>query len=133
MGRQGAFAPGRQVSGGIELGVGKGGQREFLRFQAAQRNKALGVGRGLGNIGSGVVGDLPGLLQGVGFGSKKMRAIRGQKTQWRDKSERYSQTAFPSVNLLPVKGERPINAGLWQPVLEKVGVPKKYMKDYGDQ
>jgi hypothetical protein len=122
-----------RYQGGIELGVGKGGKREFLRFKAAQRNKAMGVGRGLGNIGSGVVGDPLGFLQGVGFGSKKMRDIRGQKTQWRDKSERYSQTAFPSVNLLPVKGERPINAGLWQPLLEKVGVPKKYMKDYGDQ
>lgn len=122
-----------RYQGGIELGVGKGGKREFLRFKAAQRNKALGVGRGLGNIGSGVAGDPLGFLQGVGFGTKKMRDIRGQKTQWRDKSERYSQTVFPSVNLLPVKGERPINAGLWQPVLEKVGVPKKYMKDYGDQ
>jgi hypothetical protein len=121
--------------GGIQIGTGKGGKREFVRFDPrnTSENRAGDLDTFLRNIASGVTNDPFGLLEGMALGSKRMTPIRGKKTQWRGSGSEFVDTMFPSINLRAQGDERAIRAGYLQKLLGGLGVDERSMYEYGEE
>ena len=123
--------------GGINIGQG-GGKASWLPLGGTQNRRMGGdvlgtIGQGVENIGEAIYTDPLGTLEGLGLGTKNMRKVRGKKSKFREPGAEVFDTFFPSYNPFPVKGEAPVWGGHMQGMLERLGLDKDSMKDYGDK
>jgi len=126
-----------QGRGGINIGQG-GGKASWLPLGGVQ-NRTMGgdalasIGQGVENIGQAIYTDPLGSLEGLALGTKNMREVRSQKSKFTKPLGEYYDTIFPSLNPFPVRGEPPVWAGHMQGMLERLGLEKESMRDYGDK
>lgn len=126
-----------QGRGGINIGQG-GGKASWLPLGGVQ-NRTMGgdalasIGQGVENIGQAIYTDPLGSLEGLALGTKNMREVRSQKSKFTKPLGKFFDTFFPSYNPFPVEGEPPVWAGHMQGMLERLGLDKRSMKDYGDK